>query len=365
METETDYAMAFSFCDGIGPMRYRALLERFVTAKKAYQSSEQELVSVLGKIVTGNFLQFRRQYSFQDKKNIIKHKKITVICQSDSRFPKKVREISDCPICIYIRGSIDAMSCPNPIAIVGTRKPTTYGISIAQIFSSALAEAGFSIISGLALGIDGEAHQACLASKGVTVAVLGCGVDICYPTSHWQLYEAIIESGGAIISEFPPGKGVGKGQFVARNRIIAGLSAGVLVVEGLKDSGSLTTAAHAARYGRDVFAPPCPITSPYSEAPNLLIQQGAVMVTSPQDMLAYYGIKIGIRAQNRAMNRESLNPQETITIGYIKSGINEADEISRSSNIPIDQIGSVLSLLEIKGYIKRNREERYETIYGS
>lgn len=362
METESDYAIAFSHCDGIGPMRYQVLLERFSTIQQAYTAPKTELENILGKNMTTLFAAFRNRYSFSRTKALLIEKQITIIVQSDPRFPKKLREISDCPICIYIRGSINALHGSFPLAVVGTRNPTAYGISVARLFTTALVESGCSIISGMALGIDAEAHRACLASKGVTVAVLGCGVDICYPASHWQLYQNIIESGGAVISEFPPGKGAGKGQFVARNRLIAGLSNGVMVVEGRKDSGSLTTAAHAARYGRDVFAPPCPITSPYSEAPNMLIQQGAVAVVSPQDILAYYGIKTGKRAQIQTRSTAGLNTREVKTIGYINNGICEADELSKTMNESIDQVSSVLSLLEIKGYIRKNREEKFEVI---
>ena len=143
----------------------------------------------------------------------------------------------------------------------------------------------------MALGIDAIAHWSTLSVKGKTVAVLGCGVDIPHPRSNIRLYEEIIDHGGIVISEFPPGMFVQKGLFVARNRIISGLSLGILVVEGAKDSGALITARYAAEQGKDVFAPPVPITSVMSQAPNILIKQGAKFVTQVEDILEEYGIQ--------------------------------------------------------------------------
>src|SRR3989338_348038 len=164
---------------------------------------------------------------------------------------------------------------PTFFAIVGTRKPTSYGIQVARKFAYELTEAGFIIVSGMAMGIDTVAHQAALDAGGKTVAVLGCGVNIIYPAINYQLYHNIIKSGGAVISEFPPDQTVLKGLFISRNRIISGLSKGVLIAEGGEFSGALITAKYAGIQGKDVFAVPSSINSEMASAPNLLIKQGA------------------------------------------------------------------------------------------
>ena len=206
-------------------------------------------------------------------------------------YPESLKNISDPPICLYVKGNIDLfqarhqnpdlvgtaknlVSSLDPIffAIVGTRKPTSYGVQVAKKFAYELTEAGFVIVSGMAMGIDTVAHQAALDAGGRTVAVLGCGVNIIYPAANRSLYENIIKNGGAVISEFPPNQMVLKGLFISRNRIISGLSKGVLIAEGLQDSGALITARFAGEQGKEIFAPPGPITSEMSTS---ILPQGA------------------------------------------------------------------------------------------
>lgn len=211
-----------------------------------------------------------------------------MIKKDNPLYPQNLKEIEGAPERLYIKGSLrpeDKLA----VAIVGSRKMTAYGRETAELFSYELAEKGVSIVSGLARGIDTVAHKSALKAGGRTIAVLASGVDIIYPKENRQLAERIIKS-GALVSEFPRRtKPLGK-HFLVRNRIISGLSLAVLVIEGKRRSGTLSTAAHAANQGREVFAVPGPINSPLSLAPLYLIEQGANIAKSPEDILEYLGV---------------------------------------------------------------------------
>jgi DNA processing protein len=210
----------------------------------------------------------------------------TVILRIDnSRYPRLLREIPDPPPVLYVRGSGSKINLEKTIAVVGTRHPTPYGIAITKKLVSDLVGQGFTIVSGLALGIDAVAHWAAIASAGKTIAVLGCGIDIIAPPSNATLYWDIVHGHGAVVSEIPPGVRTDKKRFVTRNRIISGLSLGVVVVEGSEHSGTLITAKYAADQGREVFAVPGLVTSKYSRASSILLKNGAKLVESADDII--------------------------------------------------------------------------------
>jgi len=201
----------------------------------------------------------------------------------DPAYPQNLTTITNPPNLLYYQGKL-LKKDQKAIAIVGTRKPTNYGIKTTKLFTQYLVKAGFTIISGLALGIDTIAHTEALKQKGRTIAVLGSGLDQIYPKQNTTLFNQIIRS-GTVLSEFPSGTAPLAKHFLFRNRLISGLSIGVLIIEGAVKSGTLSTATHAANQNREVFAIPGPIDSPMSEAPNYLIKQGAWLVTSPKDIL--------------------------------------------------------------------------------
>ena len=208
----------------------------------------------------------------------------------DARYPKLLKEISDPPFFLYVKGKrTDApIDMDKTIAIVGTRKATAYGISMTKQFVRDLVRVGFTIISGMAYGIDAVAHETTIACGGKTIAVLGCGVDICAPYSNVHIYRKLsCEGFGAVVSEMPLGLRPEKGLFIARNRIISGLSRGVVVIEGEKDSGTLITARNAGEQGRDVFAVPGPVTSETSHGPAALLKSGAILAESVHDILEH------------------------------------------------------------------------------
>ncbi len=352
------YYIGFSYCLGIGPLRFKALINHFQSVEKAYKAEREELELVIGKNLATNFIQFRQRFDPVKKLKEIKDKNIQVLCFDDPSYPSRLKNISDPPICLYTKGEVKNFNQDYLLAIIGTRKPSFYGQQIAKKFSYELTRAGFVIVSGMAIGIDTIAHQNCLEADGKTIAVLGCGVDIIYPSVNTKLYREIIKKGGLIISEFPPGHTVLKGLFIARNRLISGLAKGVLVVEGAKDSGALITADYAAQQGREVFAPPGPLTSKMSEAPNILLKQGAKLVTSVADILEEFNLRVV--SKKREELQHQLNKQEKLVFEALLSEAKSADDLAILAKMSVDKVLNILSILEIGGLIEKNNEGKYQ-----
>lgn len=388
------YYLSFSYFLGIGPVRMKALLSYFGSVKKAYFGKREEIQNVIGDIIGQRFCLFRSNFNLEKKAKELENKKISMVFWEDEKYPQELLNISDPPICLYCKGDINLLSDSSvanfitresppelrtsgyskvknllptsqqnnsilpTFAIVGTRNPSIYGSQIAKKISSELAGAGFTIVSGLALGIDAIAHRGALDANGKTIAVLGCGVDIIYPAYNRFLYNQIIEKNGVVISEFPPGKTVEKGLFISRNRIISGLSKGVLVVEGQEKSGALITARYAGEQGKEVFAVPGQITSSVSTAPNFLIKQGAKMVTTVEDI--YEELNIKIQPKRKEEIEKLLNETEKIIFRVLQENPMSADEIIGKTKFTIAQILNTLSLLELKGIIEKNSEGKYQ-----
>lgn len=209
-----------------------------------------------------------------------------VVCKiSDSKYPRLLKEIPDPPAVLYVRGRGTKINLEKTIAVVGTRHVTPYGEQMTKKLTTDLVKNGFTIVSGLAYGVDAIAHSAAIAAGGKTIAVLGCGIDIIAPPGNTDLYWHIVRGNGAVVSEIPLGVRTTKKKFVTRNRIISGLSLGVVVIEGARKSGTLITARYAAEQGREVFAVPGPVTSEYSGAASYLLKNGAKLVESASDIL--------------------------------------------------------------------------------
>ena len=207
---------------------------------------------------------------------------ITVVLRGDSAYPKHLERFEDAPDLLFVRGVLPTVP---GVGIVGTRRCTAYGLELAGAYGGAVAEVGWPVVSGLARGIDGAAHRGMVAVGGRGVAVLGCGIDVAYPREHRRLGEQILELGGAIVSEYPPGSRPDAWRFPPRNRIIAGLSAAVVVVEAGVTGGALITAVRAAEYGIPVFAMPGDVDRTSSEGTNRLIRDGAFPVFDPEDLI--------------------------------------------------------------------------------
>jgi len=355
-----EYYLGFSYFLGIGPQRLSLLLQNFSNIKKAYLAKKDELFEILGEKLADKFIQFRNQFDPKKELKKLKEKGIGVLSQEDDKYPQSLKKIADPPICLYIKGDLSNFDFEKDffMAIVGTRKPTSYGEILVKKFSSQLASMGIIIVSGMALGIDALAHWEALKVGGKTIAVLGCGVDVIYPPSNDKLYQEILKKGGLIVSEFPPGRTVLKGLFVARNRIISGLSLGVLVIEGAKDSGALITARYAAEQGKEVFAPPSPINSPMSEAPNFLLKQGAKLVTDVSDILDEFNLKVSPKKKKDLA--KDLSDDERLIFESLSAFPKTVDDLILETKMPIDKVLNILSILEIKGVVEKNKEGKYQ-----
>src|SRR5580658_329308 len=276
--------LALTLIPGLGTRMAGKLLDRFRTPQAVFRASRSELVAAgLGGAVAQSV---SSGCSFDDaldqQRKMGEHGAVAIV-RSDPRYPALLREIFDPPVLLFARGRLELLQ-PFHFAIVGTRRPTTYGLAAAERLSADLARAGLTIVSGMARGIDTTAHKGALSAGGDTVAVLGCGVDVIYPSENRKL-AADLSAKGLILSEFAMGSTAFPQNFPIRNRIISGMSAGVLVVEGAQYSGSAITAKLALDQGREVFAIPGNITSKASWGPNLLIKQGAKLVQDWNDVI--------------------------------------------------------------------------------
>ncbi|MEK9176298.1 MAG: DNA-processing protein DprA [Patescibacteria group bacterium] len=346
---------------GIGPKKFEVLLKNFGSAKAAWNGSISELEQVIGKSLTAKFVDFRTKFNVEQYENELVKKKISFVCLNDKEYPQRLKKIPNAPIVLYIKGKFDFGLDSKYLAIVGTRRITSYGRSVTELFSSSLASSGLVIVSGLALGVDGVAHMACLESGGKTIAVLGNGVDICYPRENQKIYDKILDGNGAIISEAPMGESPSVGSFPARNRIIAGLSDGVLVTEGASDSGSLITANFGLEFGRKVFAVPGPITSSLSAAPLRLIEKGAKLVITPDDITRELGIKNHELRKNEK-KFAGLSSEENKIVQLLENEPLHFDEIVRCLKLDPSKTGSLLSIMEMKGLIKSLSGGNYSVV---
>jgi DNA processing protein len=251
------------------------------------------------------------------------------------------------PKTLYIKGRLPSKRRPT-VAIIGSRKPTAYGIEITRQLASELARHGSIVISGLAYGIDAVAHKAALEVGGTTIAILANGLHRVYPATHKNLADEIIEKGGALISEHPPGVEAMRHHFLARNRLISGLADAIIVTEATERSGTLSTVAHALEQGKDVFAVPGPVTSLLSAGPNRLIQQGAHVALTAQDILAVVAPQI--QPQQSSLHFGS-TPDEARIITLIQKGIRDGDALQKALGLPITQVLQSLTILELNGVI--------------
>ncbi len=356
---ELHYYLAFSQILGIGPVRFDALLAKYGSVEAAYHAERGALTQLLGPKTAQKLLALRSDFEPEAQLDSYHKKGITVVPRSDPLFPAPLAAIADPPICLYVKGALELYDFDKEafFAIVGTRGPTSYGATVAQKFAYELAAAGFIIVSGLALGVDAIAHRGALSAGARTIAFLGCGVDIAYPSDNRGLYEQILAEGGLVVSEFPPGQTVLPGLFVARNRLISGLSKGVLVVEGSAQSGTLITARYAAAQGKDVFAPPSPITSHLSEAPNMLLKQGAKLVTCVEDILEEYQ-EVGHEKVRASL--VDLSAQEEALYGLLTAEPYSADDLAKAAKHSIHEVLQTLSMLEVRGVVAKNSEGKYQ-----
>ena len=349
--------LGFSVCSGIGPTKFGQLLDHFGTAEKAWNASVSELrASGLGPKTAESVIQFRDSFSLTQYQERLARADVSFVLSKDTSYPVALRTVANAPFILYCKGDISLLETPTDtlLAVVGTRKVTDYGRQVTELLVHDLVASGVVIVSGLAMGVDAVAHTATLDAGGKTIAVLGSGVDYCTPQENKRLYDRILAAGGLIISESPLGQMPNKGSFPMRNRIIAGMSAGVLVTEGAADSGSLITANDALEYDRKVFAVPGPITSSVSQGPISLLAKGATLVMTASDVIS----DLGLTNPGSVTKKEKVmgdSPDEQTIIDLLENEALSFDEIVKRSGINASQIGTLVSLMEMKGQIRQGQ----------
>lgn len=274
--------------------------------------------------------------------------KINQISPQDNKFTQIITSLADTPKKLYYIGTLPTERRPT-VAIVGTRKPTSYGVEVTKKLAYDLAKRGVVIVSGMALGVDGLAHRAALEAGGATLAVLGNGLNEFYPTTHRQLGEDIIKSGGAVISEYEPDVPAYPANFLQRNRIVSGLSDAIIITEAAAKSGTLNTAAHALEQGKEIFVVPGNITSPLSSGCNKLLKQGAIPATCAEDILEVIAPQL---LQPQAQLALGDNPLQTKIIQLLQSGIRDGDQLQQESEADASNFATELTMMEINGLIR-------------
>lgn len=281
------YWIWLSRLEGIGPIKIKQLLEIYKTPKKIWELKKEELLKIkgIGEKIANQILNEKYRNNLEQYVEYMEKYHIGIITILDKDYPKNLKNVYDAPVVLYYKGNKQLLNNKKAIAIVGCRNCTKYGENVSTKFAYDLSKDGICIISGMAKGIDSLAHIGALKQKGKTIAVLGSGLDRIYPSENIKLYNEIIKNGGLILSEYVIGTNANRMNFPARNRIISGLSDGVLVVEAKEKSGTLITVDFALEQGKDVFVIPGNITSNNSFGTNELIKQGAKCVTNVEDVL--------------------------------------------------------------------------------
>lgn len=357
------YWLGFNLIHGIGASRLRGIYSHFKhDLETAWHAAPTDLEKAgLTPPVIENFVTRRRTLNLDGALKRLAELGARICCLDDAQYPALLGEIVDAPPMFYIKGEIFPED-ERALAIVGTRRATSYGRTVTQDLATVLAQSAVTIVSGLATGIDAVAHQAAIDAGGRTIAVLGNGIDTIYPHQNEALAEAIITQGqGAIITEYPPRTPPDKKHFPARNRIISGLSLGVLIVEAPADSGALLTAEQAAEQGREIFAVPGNITAVNSQGTNRLIQDGAKLVTRAEDILEELNLSHQLVETRQVA--ESISPtddEETALLRIIELEPLHIDEIAIRSGHSIQEISARMMILALKGLV----QEVYPMTYG-
>jgi DNA processing protein len=347
--SDPKYWLGLSLVPEIGAKRIALLVDRFKDLGLAWAASEQQLIQAgLERLPTTNLLQARRRLNLDDEMRKVERAGAWVVTLDNDDYPTPLKDLPDAPPVLYVRGSLIPQD-DRALSMVGTRKATPYGRDAAYHLAKQLGAHEVTVISGLAHGIDSAAHRGALDGRGRTIAVMGCGVDKVYPADNHKLAQEIIEN-GALVSEFPLGTPPEARNFPRRNRLISGLSLGVLVVEAPEKSGALITATVAAEQGREVFAVPGNIFNPNSTGTNRLIQDGAKLVTRVEDILTELNIAHE-RSETRLMT-ERIAPASALEeqiLDYLGFDPIHVDDLVRQSGLSVAIVNSTLTILELKG----------------
>ena len=345
------YWVGFSLIPGIGRVRFGQLENYFSSLESAWKAAPAELkLAGLDRGSIQAISSWRTKISLEAEMEKLDRYGVKVFTYKDSGYPSRLREIYDYPPLIYVRGSLlpEDEWC---LAVVGTRRATVYGRQVTEEIVTDLAQSKITIVSGLARGIDSVAHQAALAAGGRSIAIFACGLDVVYPSENANLARNIMQQ-GALISEYPPGTRPKADNFPRRNRIMSGLSLGVLVVEAGETSGAMITAHMALEQNREVFAIPGSILSPASRGTNHLIQEGAKLVRDYTNILE----ELNLMTVARQMEMREAIPAsdtESLLLKHLSAEPTHVDEVCRNSGLPVSTVSSTLAMMELKGLIKQ------------
>lgn len=351
--------IALSMIPDIGPVTIRSLISRFGKPESVFSADVEELkvVEGVGERKARNIKGFSGWDQVRRMLKRLEDEGIRVILYSDRDYPPLLREIGDAPVILYLKGEIrdeDRFS----IAIVGSRNVTPYGRFVTEKIASELAGTGFTIVSGMARGVDTIAHMSSLRTGGRTVAVMGSGIDMIYPPENKGLFKRITNS-GYVVTEFPPGTPPNRENFPRRNRLISGLSLGVVVVEATDGSGALITARAALDQDREVFAVPGNISSPNSKGTNELIKRGAKLVQDSNDIIEELAPFLRGFIRRERKRSVDLTDEEREVCDKLTTEPRHIDEIVREIGIPMQRILSLLLGLELKGIVSQTEGKRF------
>ncbi|MFQ6671918.1 MAG: DNA-processing protein DprA [Candidatus Tectimicrobiota bacterium] len=368
--------IALNCVPDVGSITTHSLLEAFGSPRRIFRASKEALQAVdgVGPKLARRIATFPVEEVLEREVAALEEAGITLCTLHAEDYPEPLKTLYDPPPVLYVRGTLMA-SDSLAIAVVGTRRPTAYGRSVTERIAGELAALGFTVVSGLARGIDGLAHEAALSAGGRTLAVCGHGIDLVYPAEHRPLAEAIAER-GALLSEFPLGTRPVPHNFPRRNRLIAGLALGTVVVEAASDSGSLITARCAMEQGREVFAIPGPVTTGTSQGAHRLIQQGATLAEGVDDIIEALPLHIRAMLEGRLGGEDGRSPQpqpraaptpsaprvsaeEGALLALIQNEPRSIDRIIEESGVAPSAVSGLLVQLELKGLVARGPDSRY------
>lgn len=354
------YAAALPGCPRLGAKHIRELLEYFNTPKEVWEASEKDIheAKLLPPKTEAAFFAYRRDVDPDAVAEKLFQLQIRACTWEDTDYPPLLRVTANPPAVLFYKGAVPDWE--KTIAIVGSRKATAYGLETAGQMAKGLAAAGVTVVSGGARGIDSASHHGALQGKCPTVVVLACGLDRVYPPENRELFQQVVAAGGTLLSEYPPGTPPLGRQFPARNRIIAGMSRGTLVVEAAERSGSLITSDFALEEGRDVFSIPGSIWLPSCKGTNQLIRNGAICCTAVEDILSEYGWNEEKETREKKQFLDPLTLEEELVYRYCTTE-NEitSEEIIQQSGLSVVKLTMILLQLQLKGYIKEVGNGRY------
>ena len=367
---DREYNYWLSNINNIGPKKIDYLLDYYGSSEEVYKASDDSINEAIKLAMKEGIVRFSKKDAdnIRDYKNperihmeynVLLEKGIKFITKLDEEYPKKLRPLYNGPFSLYIKGKLPHIE-RKILAIVGTRNASAYGMELTKYFSQSLAASGVGIISGLARGIDTCAHKGALEVSGLTYGVLGCGIDICYPRENIDIYMEM-QNHGAVISEYPPGEKPYASNFPMRNRIISGLSDGILVIEAKEKSGSLITVDMGLEQGKDIYAIPGRITDALSIGCNNLIKMGAKLVGSPDDILVELltNYDNNHKSNDNSQLTKNMTEEEILVYESIALEPTNIEEIVRNTSIPISDLMEHLLKLELRDMIKQPYKNFY------